>query len=131
MTEGIDKADLTAVFITQNYIRKVAGKGPKGDDDNCKFEFDYACMRRGVARVIPIVFEPKCRDTSRWEGPVGMKLGTKLYSDLSGDGEEFLHAIDKLEADIKRAVGLARKTSVSELEVARSAESNACGHFNI
>lgn len=101
MSEGIDGSGVFLAFITTNYITKVAGKGTRGADDNAKFEFDYACMRRGVERVVPIVFEPDCRDTSTWEGPVGMKLGTKLYSDLCADGDELRGAVLKLSDDLK------------------------------
>ena len=36
MCDGIDDSATVIVFVTQNYLRKVAGKGPKGGDDNCK-----------------------------------------------------------------------------------------------
>jgi hypothetical protein len=42
MTQGIDDSAVIVVFITNQYIRKVAGDGAAGADDNCKMEFDYA-----------------------------------------------------------------------------------------
>ena len=36
MTEGIDNSSLVLVFVTRNYIRKVEGRGHKGQNDNCK-----------------------------------------------------------------------------------------------
>ena len=39
MTDGIDTTCCVIVFVTQNYMDKVAGKGPKGMDDNCLYEF--------------------------------------------------------------------------------------------
>ena len=36
MTDGIDHSSLVLVFITHNYINKVAGFGPNGANDNCK-----------------------------------------------------------------------------------------------
>ena len=39
MTNGIDDSATVVVFITERYVMKVAGKGPNGDDDNCRKEF--------------------------------------------------------------------------------------------
>jgi hypothetical protein len=36
MTDGIDRSSVVLVFVTSNYIRKVAGEGPQGANDNCK-----------------------------------------------------------------------------------------------
>ena len=45
MTDGIDGSATVVVFITERYVMKVAGKGPNGDDDNCKKEL--RAMLRG------------------------------------------------------------------------------------
>ena len=79
MTAGIDDAATVVVFITGRYVTKVSGSGPNGDDDNCKAEFDYACRRVGVGKMIAVLMEPSLRDVSLWHGAVGMKLGGKLY----------------------------------------------------
>jgi hypothetical protein len=48
MTQGIDDSAVIVVFVTNQYIKKVAGDGAAGADDNCKMEFDYAvCITRG------------------------------------------------------------------------------------
>ena len=83
MAEGIDRSKLVIVCITRNYLRKVSGQGARGDDDNCKKEFQYACLRRGVANLMPLVIEEAARATSSWEGPVGLSLGMQLYIDAS------------------------------------------------
>ena len=58
MTDGIDKSSLVLVFITKNYIRKVAGLGPKGANDNCKVRHrhgpytcrHFECISTALAR---------------------------------------------------------------------------------
>lgn len=85
MVEGIEGSSSVVCFITRRYLEKAWGKGPAGDDDNCKFEFDYACRRKGVAKMISVVMERGCRNPSGWAGTVGGKLGGKLYIDLSSD----------------------------------------------
>lgn len=91
MTHGIDHSKMVIVFVTQRYIQKVAGKDERGEDDNCKFEFDYACKRKGVASMLTVVMERECMDTSTWEGKVGGKLGSRLYIDATGEGNEVLN----------------------------------------
>ena len=66
MTQGIEDSSVLVVFITENYIKKVAGKGPNGKNDNCKTEFDYAVRRLGVSMILPVVMEPSCHDTRTW-----------------------------------------------------------------
>ena len=73
------------------------GLSPKGLDDNCKSEFDYALRRRGVANMIPIVMEAGCRDNNQWPGAVGFRLGGQLYHDLSAPGADEPDA-DKVDA---------------------------------
>lgn len=67
------------VFITSNYLTKVAGDGARGLGDNCLAEFSYAFNRRGVDRMIAVVLEPDCLDTGTWHGPVGLRLSSHLY----------------------------------------------------
>ena len=106
MSDGIDDSRAVAVFITKNYLTKVAGRGPNGADDNCKAEFEYSCQRKGVAGMVAVVMEPDCLSTSEWHGPVGMKLGGTLYIDLSSEvnDDKFVAGIAKLASAIN-AVG--------------------------
>jgi hypothetical protein len=55
--------------------------------DNCLAEFTYSLNRKGVEKMIAVVMEPSCRDTSHWQGAVGLRLGATLYVDLSADGQ--------------------------------------------
>ncbi len=75
MCDGIDKSRYVIVFVTQNYIDKINGKGPKGDRDNCHLEFNYAARKKGASKMIAVVMEDACSDSSDWDGPVGMCLG--------------------------------------------------------
>ena len=46
MVEGIEASASMVCFITKRYLQKAWGVGPNGANDNCKFEFDYACRLR-------------------------------------------------------------------------------------
>eukprot|EP01031_Cornospumella_fuschlensis_P025679 gene25679-31012_t len=84
MCAGIDNASCVVVFITQRYMEKVGGANAQ---DNCKKEFNYAERRKTGDKMIPVVMEPRMRDTSQWSGPIGMVLGGQLYVDLSEDSK--------------------------------------------
>lgn len=58
---------------------------PGGCDDNCKREFEYACLRKGVVKLLAVVMEDEARQPAEWSGPVGFNLGTTLYIDASSD----------------------------------------------
>jgi len=88
MMERIDRSSLVLVFITNNYIRTVAGQ-EASDAQNCKAEFEYATDQKGVGKMLPVVMESGCRDQRLWHGAMGMRLGGKLYQDLSEDGQDF------------------------------------------
>ena len=75
MTQGIDDSSVVIVCVTQEYIEKVSGKGPKGAGDNCKIEFDYTMRRKGPEMVVPVVMEPICLNPREWEGAVGAQVG--------------------------------------------------------
>jgi len=106
MVEGVEGSGCVVCFVTRNYLRKAWGKGPAGDDDNCKFEFDYACRRKGVARMVTAVMEAGCRNPSAWEGTVGGKLGGKLYIDLSSDDDDaFAAAVERLVGEVRTVCG--------------------------
>ena len=77
MANGIDSSDVFLVFVTAEYMDKVAsGK----HQDNVFREFNYAQETMGQDRLIPIKFENIQR---KWWGPVGMILGSTLYIDMS------------------------------------------------
>jgi hypothetical protein len=66
MAEGIAGSSVVLCFLTQNYIAKASGLGPRGEDDNCFFEFDNALIERGRSRILPVVMEPRCSQTAKW-----------------------------------------------------------------
>lgn len=114
MSRGIDRSTAVVAFVTSAYLAKAGGFGPLGANDNwcvtdtadnprrpltltmpqhicvhacarSKAEFDYACLRKGVEALVPVVMEPAVQRTTSWQGAVGMKLGNRLYIDLSAD----------------------------------------------
>jgi hypothetical protein len=93
MCRGIDDADTVLVFVTPNYLDKVAS----GDaSDNLRREFMYAA--RAPHKLVPVRFD--ARLPARWHGPVGMLLGEHLYTDLSGPCPE--RAVDELARRVQR-----------------------------
>jgi len=101
MMEGIDGSRTIICFVTDRYCEKANGDGERGDDDNCKFELDYALKRKGAAAIYPVVMEPRMRDTGNWSGIVLGKLGGKLYADFSEDDrlESAVDVIDRFLQD--------------------------------
>ena len=95
------------VFVTHNYLTKAAGEGPRGLDDNVYAEFSYSLNRRGVDNMIAVVMEAACRDTSQWQGVVGLRLGSCLYIDCSADvgSEAFRAGVAALVAEVRRRTG--------------------------
>jgi len=82
MCDGIDRSATMTVFITKEYIQKVAGEGRNGLMDNCMKEFEYAESRKhlgGSHKMIPVVMEMEMADSSRWTGPVAANLAGRLY----------------------------------------------------
>jgi len=82
MCQGIDESLLFVLFITKRYLDKTASDN---EQDNCQKEFNYAKQKVGSRRMLCIVMEPQCRDTSTWPGQVAMHMGSKLYFDLAED----------------------------------------------
>ena len=105
LSDGIDASKLVIVFVTQAYLEKVQGFGPRGLDDACKAEFEYTLRRHGVQRMLAVVMDPACRDTSTWTGAVGFRLGGQIYHDLSGD-EMDEEKIGQLVAAINARIGI-------------------------
>ena len=114
MTDGIEGSKTVIVFVTKRYMEKVNGDGEGGDDDNCKFEYDYANRRKGNSAMYPVVMEPRCKDTRNWPGIVGGKLGGKLYADFSSD-ELLESAVDSIAKYITLELQHQSKASVDEV----------------
>ena len=64
-------------------------------------EFDYACNRKGVERILPVVMEGSCSDPRGWQGAIGMRLGNQLHQNLSEDGVGFNSGVVELVARIR------------------------------
>jgi hypothetical protein len=89
MEEGIAQSACVIVFLTESYMKKAAGLGSKGDDDNARFEFSQACSpSKGVAKIIPVVMEPQCLAQTSWQPLFLGKLGGKEFIDLARDNDE-------------------------------------------
>jgi len=89
ITKGIDKAATFLVFVTKDYVEKVMSGGESEKTDWCHYEFVYAGQQK-PHKMIPIVMEPEMLDNVKWKGPVGARLGGKIFDDFSSD--------DKLES---------------------------------
>ena len=97
MCSGIDRTQAVLVFVTKNYVNKVAGTDTR---DNCKKEFQYAELKKSAQFMIPVVMEPSMRKTSTWSGPVAMNLGGTLYVDYSSD-DNFVEMVSNLCSRIR------------------------------
>jgi uncharacterized protein YjbI with pentapeptide repeats len=100
MAEGIDGSSTFVVFITKNYLYKVTGRGINGENDNCKFEFDFALRKKGVERIITCVMERRCLKAGDWPGVINGKLCCRLYIDLSRDGVPFEDGVRRLAGEV-------------------------------
>ena len=60
MFNGIDNCSVVIVFVTKNYMEKVAGRGKAGEGDNCMKEYNYADMRKTSSRMLAMVNEKSC-----------------------------------------------------------------------
>jgi len=98
MSKGIETADVVLVFVTRNYVSKVAS----GDGtDNVRREFLFASSS-APQKLVPIRFDA---DLPRvWGGPVGMVLGSHLYVDMATD-ETSDRCIDALVSACRHASG--------------------------
>ena len=61
MTDALRVSSSVIVFITKSYVEKASGNGPRGGNDNCKYELDTALLELGVNKIIPVVMESVAR----------------------------------------------------------------------
>jgi len=92
MCSGIDTCDVCLVFVTSNYVSKVKSKD---DTDNVRREFLYA--KDTPDKLLPIKFDASL--PKKWEGPVGMILGSRLYVDMVQVNEA---TVDNLVREIRK-----------------------------
>ena len=108
-----DASAVVVVFITKLYIKKAGGDGPNGEADNCFLEFGYASTRKTAAKMICVVMEPCCLDTSTWTGAVGMQLGQRIYIDCTSDEQaKFAEACEQIRREIIKVAIFDQRTGV-------------------
>jgi hypothetical protein len=121
MADGIDNSRTVVVCVTRSLNIKVSGQGPRGQNDNCKMELDYALSRKGVENIVTVVMEPEMRDTSLWTSTLGGKLGGKLFIDASmSDPAGLAEAADQLRRQIHANMSEARRREAESFEKART-----------
>jgi len=102
MCRGIDDSATFTVFITEEYITKVAGTGRNKERDNCLKEFEYAESRKGSGVMIAVVMEPTMSDTSKWLGPVGANLSGKMH--IRGWGRTAREVAQEVASEVERLI---------------------------
>jgi hypothetical protein len=76
---GIERSDTFTILVTPQYCDRVRA----GANNYCGAEFQYACQRLGVDKMVCVVLDHTMRDTARWCGPVGLRLGGSLFVEFS------------------------------------------------
>ena len=104
MRKGINNASGVLVFVTERYIDKVSGGNGK---DNCKMEFGYAHSTKGASKMLAVVMEQSCKNTSKWR-TLGFVLGSHLFVDFSNpqiwENEQMFQA--KMDELYQKILGL-------------------------
>lgn len=111
MCRGIDESDVVLVFVTKNYMRKVASGN---DCDNVRREFMHASAHPD--KMVPIKFEDDL--PTPWTGPVGMLLGARLYVDVPGPSS--VDALVDVLRERERTVEARRRTARAFASALRS-----------
>ena len=91
MIDGIERSATVVVFVTQRYQTKVSCPPPTnsahvislqvgGRDmtDNCRREFDYAVLRKSVAKMVTVVMENRMSNPKSWEHNLAMHFSGNL-----------------------------------------------------
>ena len=55
------------------------------DDNNCRFEFNFALRMKGSKNMVPVVMESVMLDPEQWTGKLSGYLGDTLYVNMSSD----------------------------------------------
>jgi len=108
MREGIDNCGCVVVFVTPTYMEKVAGKGPQKELDNCLFAFTHAANTKGSVKMVAVVTDSTCKDTSLWYGEVGNNMKGLLSVDYTQDD-----GVEKVAEDITKNIMDVIKTPIT------------------
>jgi len=100
MAGGINNSVATVVFVTNDYVIKVAGKGRNGNNDNCKLEFEYACEQRSVDNLIVVEME---NTKKPWIGSVGLYAGKLLHYSFKKD-RDLESCVDDIMNEIQQRI---------------------------
>ena len=50
---------------------------------NCQLEFNFAALKKGNSKMVPVVMEPSVRNTKQWRGMIDFELSGLLYVDMA------------------------------------------------
>ncbi len=82
--DRLDGAAVVICFVTDCYLKKVAGNGPAGEKDKCLFEYEHVVRTKGASKMIVVINDKQCSNTDNWFGPVA-ELASATYYDYSKD----------------------------------------------
>jgi hypothetical protein len=82
--DTLDGAAVVICFVTDCYLKKVAGNGPAGEKDKCLFEYEHVVRTKGASKMIAVINDKQCSNTAKWFGPVA-QLASTTYYDYSKD----------------------------------------------
>jgi len=101
MAEGIERSLVILICVSRRYMEKVA----QVEDNNCKFEFNYAVNKRTTLNLLSVVMEKSMQKTKEWKGSLGMTMGVHLYHKLMSDVDaEFDDAVNGIAAAIRKKI---------------------------
>ena len=112
MDDGIFFSRTFIACVTEDYMRKVDGQGPKEQQDNCLKEFNNAKNSKTAAKMLAVVMEKSSCSTSDWFGPLETTLGRCFYCELTSD-DNFEKSMDKIVVELKKKLAY----TVEELEI--------------
>jgi hypothetical protein len=99
------------------------GRGEKGELDNCYIEFQHACLVKERSKMLAVVMEPRCRDSSSWIGKMGSFLGGSMYVDFTSD-DSFDDKMNQLNSKIRGIVQTTCNERFSIVDIIPTSEAN-------
>lgn len=124
MENGINFSRTFIACITENYMRKIDGQGPNGEQDNCLKEFKYASTNKTSAKMLVVVMEKNCGQTSDWFGPLESTLGSSLYCSFTND-DDFEANMDRIVVELKKRLDFPIEQQVKTKSIKKTARVEA------